>query len=357
MDALNRMFWTETFWVPTGKTWRDLTNHADNKIYIAQLHDLHWALPLGVLLLFARYVIELHVLTPFGMWVGVKEKKFVKASPNPVLEKYYVKNGMKKANNNNNNSNNNLEVVAKQTDMTIREVEIWLRKRQKQAATSDIKKFTECGWHFIFYLTAFVYGLTTLWSKKWFWETKYCYKDWPALHVTNDVYWYYLVELAFYWSLIFSLLTDHKRKDFLEMTVHHVATMFLIYFSWMLNFPRIGSYVLLVHDAADPPLAAAKLAKYCGRMRLCNIMIAIFCVTWAISRLVVYPFSVLYSASIEFSEYLVPFPAYHFQLGLLFLLQVLHIIWSFMIARTAMNAGLGKTGDVRSDTSDNDTDE
>ena len=54
-----------------------------------------------------------HVLTPFGMWVGVKEKKFVKASPNPVLEKYYVKNGMKKANNNNNNSNNNLEVLIK----------------------------------------------------------------------------------------------------------------------------------------------------------------------------------------------------------------------------------------------------
>ena len=31
-------------------------------------------------------------------------------------------------------------------------------------------------------------------------------------HIANDVYWYYLVELSFYWCLVFSMLTDHKRK-------------------------------------------------------------------------------------------------------------------------------------------------
>ena len=35
------------------------------------------------------------------------------------------------------------------------------------------------------------------------------------------------------------------------MMVHHVATIVLLYFSWILNFVRVGSLVLVVHDAAD----------------------------------------------------------------------------------------------------------
>ena len=41
------------------------------------------------------------------------------------------------------------KIVAKQTDMTIREVEIWLRKRRKQSATPTMKKFTECRYDLI----------------------------------------------------------------------------------------------------------------------------------------------------------------------------------------------------------------
>ena len=59
MDVLNNVIWTERFWVPTGKTWKDLSNHEDNTIYIAQLRDLKWALPLGALLLLVRYAVEL----------------------------------------------------------------------------------------------------------------------------------------------------------------------------------------------------------------------------------------------------------------------------------------------------------
>ena len=41
------------------------------------------------------------------------------------------------------------------------------------------------------------------------------------------------------------------------MIIHHVATMFLLYFSWIINFPNIGCIVLLLHDAADPALAVS----------------------------------------------------------------------------------------------------
>lgn len=43
------------------------------------------------------------------------------------------------------------------------------------------------------------------------------------------------------------------------MTVHHVATIVLMYFSWVLNFVRVGALVLVVHDAADSWLSV----RYC----------------------------------------------------------------------------------------------
>lgn len=49
-------------------------------------------------------------------------------------------------------------------------------------------------------------------------------------------------------------------------------------------------------------------------------------------------FSVVYSASIELYESMDPFPSYYFFNGLLILLQFLHIIWTYMIARIAVQS-------------------
>ena len=46
-------------------------------------------------------------------------------------------------------------------------------------------------------------------------------------------------------------------QDFNEMLCHHFATITLIYFSWLVNMVRIGSLVLLLHDASDPWLAVS----------------------------------------------------------------------------------------------------
>lgn len=43
------------------------------------------------------------------------------------------------------------------------------------------------------------------------------------------------------------------------MIIHHIATIILLYFSWMMNLVRIGTLVLFVHDAADPFLAVTVL--------------------------------------------------------------------------------------------------
>jgi len=40
-------------------------------------------------------------------------------------------------------------------------------------------------------------------------------------------------------------------KDFVEMIIHHIATIVLMAMSWSANMIRIGTLVLCVHDAVD----------------------------------------------------------------------------------------------------------
>jgi len=47
-----------------------------------------------------------------------------------------------------------------------------------------------------------------------------------------------MFSLAFYWSLSISQFFDVKRKDFVEMFIHHITTIALLAFSWTCNLFR-----------------------------------------------------------------------------------------------------------------------
>ena len=75
--------------------------------------------------------------------------------------------------------------------------------------------------------------------------------NYPHHKIDRDVWWYYMIELSFYWSLCISQFFDVKRKDFWEMFIHHVTTIALMAFSWTCNLTRVGTLVLVIHDCAD----------------------------------------------------------------------------------------------------------
>ena len=112
-----------------------------------------------------------------------------------------------------------------------------------------MQKFTESFWRFAFYLSIWIYGLVILYEKPWFWDTIHCWIDYPKHKITNDVYWYYTIELGFYLSLLVTQFFDIKRKDFWQMFIHHIVTISLLMFSYACSFTRLGTLVLIIHDS------------------------------------------------------------------------------------------------------------
>ena len=108
-----------------------------------------------------------------------------------------------------------------------------------------------CSWRCFYYTCIFIYGVLVLWNKPWLWDIRYCWYHYPHHTISTDIWWYYMVELSFYWSLTFSQFFDVKRKDFWEMFIHHMTTISLMGLSWTCNLTRVGTLVLVIHDCAD----------------------------------------------------------------------------------------------------------
>ncbi len=69
------------------------------------------------------------------------------------------------------------------------------------------------------------------------------WKVYPRISVDDEVMWLYMLELAVYCNLSITMAFDVKRKDFYAMAIHHVATIWLLLFSYLCNFVRVGFVV------------------------------------------------------------------------------------------------------------------
>ncbi|XP_076669385.1 ceramide synthase schlank isoform X1 [Andrena cerasifolii] len=347
LKNVSSAFWSTDVWLPSNITWDDIKPNSENKY--ADYHHLIYPLPMAFTLLLMRYALERYCFGPFGKSLGIKNTRIKKATPNVTLEKAYVSRKIK---------HKQILALAKQLDWSERQVERWLRLRRTQDKPSTLTKFCENSWRCLYYTYSFLYGLIILWNKPWLWDINHCYYNYPYHPVSNDVWWYYMISMAFYWSLCFSQFFDVKRKDFWQMFIHHIAAIVLMCFSWVGNLTRIGSLVLLVHDCADIFLEAAKMAKYANYQKLCDCIFVIFTVLWIITRIGVYPFWIIYSTSIQAPKIVPMFPAYYIFNSLLILLLFLHMLWTYLILKIAYNAFYAgqMEGDIRSSSSEDTSD-
>lgn len=80
------------------------------------------------------------------------------------------------------------------------------------------------------------------------------------------------------------------------------------------------------------------MAKYANYQKLCDVLFVIFTLIWIVTRLGLFPFWIIKNTTIEAPQIVHIFPAYYFFNGLLLLLLVLHIFWTYLILKIAYNS-------------------
>uniref|UniRef100_A0A8C7WT11 Ceramide synthase 3a n=1 Tax=Oryzias sinensis TaxID=183150 RepID=A0A8C7WT11_9TELE len=214
--------------------------------------------------------------------------------------------------------------LSKKSGLSMRQVERWFRRRRVQDHPGVLKKFKESRSEPALPLHSY---------KEWLYDSRQVWTGYPQQSLLESQYWYYILEMSFYGCLFFSIASDVKRKDFREQIIHHVATLVLLSFSWCANFIRVGTLVILVHDASDVLLESAKMFNYAGWEKTSKALFVAFAVIFMVTRLVIFPFWIIHCTWVYPLHHYPAFFGYYFFNAMLVVLLCLHLFWSSLILR------------------------
>lgn len=235
-------------------------------------------------------------------------------------------------------------------------------QKENRKMRRKVLRFAEQSWSVIYYTYTWCYGLyihinlptklsdpTDLWL------------NYPHIPLAGPVKFYYLMQAAFYLHQVLILNAEARRKDHVQMMTHHVITITLIGQSYFANFTRVGCVILVLMDWCDIWLPLAKMLRYIDLSTLCDITFTWFLVSWLVTRHLFFGLVVIKSTWKDLPR-LVPYEwapernhyfthsAYIMYISSLCALQVLQIVWFWMICRVAWRVVRGENAaDERSD--------
>ena len=263
-----------------------------------------------------------------------------------------------------------LIALMSKTDLSELKLQHWWRNEQKSRKPTTLVKFEEGFFRLCFYTISFLVGAYIAYSTPFFWDTELLWINQPFHHISGLQFWYYAIELGLYLMLLITQFTDVRRKDFIEMFIHHIVTIGLVVGSFLGNQIRIGSLVFMYHDFADIFLELAKLLKYLGDAQavrrtikgdvimnqwnaMSNYVFVVFALSFIGSRLGFFPYHLIYSSYLEGPLFIevTDFTAAIALRRLMCALVLLHIMWTYTILKmAATQAAHGDFGeDARSD--------
>ena len=232
-----------------------------------------------------------------------------------------------------------------------------LRTREK-----EVLRFAEQGFSLTYYACSWSLGLYIASHESyWPFNTVEYWTNYPQYQLSPLFKFYYLASLAFYIQQLFVLHVEARRSDHWQMFSHHVITIALISGSYLASYHRVGNAILCLMDPSDIALNIAKMLKYAGWQTTCDIAFGLFMVSWLITRHILYMRVVLsciynsprvinfHPTNKEKGDYFT-FSAYSTLVALLCMLQVILLMWFYMICRVAYRVVM-KAGavDSRSD--------
>lgn len=240
---------------------------------------------------------------------------------------------------------------------------IW-NKYRDEVNHKKVVKFGEAMWRSMFYSFFCVLGYVTLCLPDyaiWLRNNEENFIDWPNHPISWLMNFYYQVELGCYIHQLH--WTEVNRSDAVEMIVHHVITIILILFSYLNNFTRVGTSILLCHDFADIFLEIGKCFNYTSKVpefkpwasKITDSLFACFAVSFFVTRLVIYPRYLLYSVVWQSSSMFGIWPGWWLLSFMLCGLQCLHVFWFYLIVR--MIYRLMIVGEIEKDVRSDDEDD
>lgn len=187
-------------------------------------------------------------------------------------------------------------------------------------------------------------------------------KQWPKYPDTepyrqetdNYLLWYYILSIGYHLQRTLTQFHNPARKDFIALFIHHWSTIVCLLFSYLAAFLRTGSLVMFLHENSDIFLESAKISSYCHWIFGKELFFGLFVISWFVMRLWAFPYKVLYE--------IIRFGSKQLWMGnsplfynwtcviLLFILEGLHIYWTYFIFAVFYRKWHGKaTHDIRSD--------
>lgn len=347
MEDIYNWFWSPSIWVPPGFTWEVFDSKPGQQF--RSCNDL-WVYPFLFAALFLSlkyFVLTPLIFNPIGKFFKVRSRPYRHPPANETLEKLYRKHRSRAP-------YNLVKEKAAELGWNEREVQRWLRQKTVSQQVTTLEKFGDCAWQLTYYVSYCILGLVVLYDKLWFYDVRACWTKFPFHYFDNGLWWYYMVALGFYLGQTVTHFMQPQRSDSWQMLCHHLVTILLTSLSYVCNFMRIGSLILVVHECADIPLLLAKMCGYCGRQDLMDNMFVVFVLLWIITRLGIFPLKLIRSTLLEAHvQENMFFPVYYIFNGLLLAIFLMHLIWTYNIIQViAHKFSSNRVTDVRSSASE-----
>ena len=163
-------------------------------------------------------------------------------------------------------------------------------------------------------------------------------KNNPFCKFTPQVYEWFLYSAGIYLGeLLKHVLIDARGKDFGEMLIHHLATIFLVFGSAYANQIGIGAIISWLHIATDIPASWVKLMASTHYNDATVVVFFITISSWFYFRLLCLPFwiiNIFTNPAVGYPDHISQFDIFHTLIGLyLLVIQMLQVYWFALFIR------------------------
>ncbi|TIB95918.1 longevity assurance proteins LAG1/LAC1 [Wallemia mellicola] len=231
---------------------------------------------------------------------------------------------------------------------------------------AKVLRFLEQAYTFIYFSFSGAIGIWVMYQEPtWWYKTEHFWLGYPHWDMKPHIKLYYLLQTS-YWlqqMLVLILGLEKPRKDFNELIMHHIVTLWLVLWSYLINLSMIGNAIFVTMDVSDIFLALAKCFNYVRPGHwVGNFIFGFFILVWSYMRhwlnlrilwSVWYEFDLIPSEARRWwtpdGVWMVDWMKYQIFLPIL-ALQLLNLFWYFLIWRILIRALLyNHLADERSD--------